>query len=149
MKTYESTIKNFSLKKEKTDFPKVKITTSGTAADFLRQFYGDDMEIFESFFLLLLNRQNITEGYVKISQGGTAGTVVDIKLIAKYAIESLANAVILCHNHPSGTLSPSNADKEITHKIVKGLKLLDIQVLDHVILTSEGFYSFADEGLLY
>lgn len=102
-------------------------------------------------FLLLLNNSNNTLGYVKISQGGITGTVVDIRIIAKYAIESLATAVILCHNHPSGNLKPSEADKILTTKVYKGLELLDIKVLDHIILVpdSEEYFSFADEGLMY
>lgn len=138
--------KLYELKKIQTDFPKVKIRSSKNSADFIRQFYSDDIEIYESFFLLLLNRANDTIGYAKISQGGTCGTVVDIKIIAKYAVDSLANSVILAHNHPSGTLSPSSQDIDITEKIKKGLSLLDIKVLDHIILTSSSYYSFADEG---
>jgi DNA repair protein RadC len=77
-----------------------------------------------------------------------AGTVVDIKLIAKYAIDCLASGVILAHNHPSGNLKPSNEDLAITKRIKEGLKTLDIQVLDHIILTSDGYLSFGDEGIL-
>lgn len=138
--------KLYELKKIQTDFPKVKIRSSKNSADFIRQFYSDDIEIYESFFILLLNRANDTIGYAKISQGGTCGTVVDVKIIAKYAVESLANSVILAHNHPSGTLSPSSQDIDITEKIKMGLSLLDIQVLDHIILTSSSYYSFLDEG---
>ena len=140
--------KLFELKKIQTEFPNVKITSSKDGYDFIKQFYGDDIEIFESFFILLLNRANKTIGYAKISQGGITGTVVDIKLVAKYAVESLAQSVILAHNHPSGTLAPSEADISITNKIISGLKLLEVNVLDHVILTNESYYSFADNGLL-
>ena len=110
------TIKLFELKKIQTEFPSVKITTPDQAADFIRQFYFDDIEIFESFFILLLNQGNKTIGYAKISQGGIAGTVVDVRIIAKYAVESLAVSVILAHNHPSGNLKPSEADLTITKK---------------------------------
>lgn len=138
--------KLYELKKNKTEFKNIKITKSQDSANFIRQFYSDDIGIFESFFLLMLNRSNTTIGYAKISQGGTAGTVVDIKILAKYAVDSLANSVILAHNHPSGTLSPSAQDIEITNKIKQGLSLLEIQVLDHIILTEDNYYSFADEG---
>lgn len=138
--------KLYELKKNKTEFKNIKITNSQNSADFIRQFYSDDIGIFESFFILMLNRSNTTIGYAKISQGGTAGTVVDIKIVAKYAVDSLANSVILAHNHPSGTLTPSAQDLEITSKIKQGLSLLEIQVLDHIILTEENYYSFADEG---
>jgi DNA repair protein RadC len=135
-------IKLFELKKIQTEFPSVKITSPDEAADFIRQFYFDDIEIFESFFILLLNQANKTIGYAKISQGGIAGTVVDIRIIAKYAIESLASSVILAHNHPSGNLKPSQSDLDITQKIKAGLKILDIKVFDHLILTADSFYSF-------
>jgi DNA repair protein RadC len=135
-------IKLFELKKIQTEFPSVKITSPDEAADFIRKFYFDDIEIFESFFILLLNQANKTIGYAKISQGGIAGTVVDVRIIAKYAIESLAVSVILAHNHPSGNLKPSQSDIEITQKIKAGLKILDIKVFDHLILTADSFYSF-------
>ena len=136
------TIKLFELKKIQTELPAVKITTPEEAATFIRQFYFDDIEIFESFFILLLNQANKTIGYSKISQGGIAGTVVDIRIIAKYAIESLATSVILAHNHPSGNLNPSSSDIKITEKIEAGLKILDIKVYDHIILSADSFYSF-------
>lgn len=149
MKTYNSNLPQLSLSKKATDFNKVKITRSKDSEQYLRNFFFDDLEIYESFFLLLLNRQNNTIGYVKISQGGTCGTVVDVKLIAKYAIESLANSVILCHNHPGGTLNPSEEDKRITNKVKDVLKMFDCNVIDHIILTADSYYSFADEGLIF
>jgi DNA repair protein RadC len=142
------TINLYELKKIQTNFPKEKITSADVAADFIKQFYGDDIEIFESAFILLLNRQNQTIGYAKISQGGIAGTVIDVRLVAKYAVESLASGVILAHNHPSGNLNPSEADKRITQQVKKGLEVLDISLMDHLILTTEGFYSFANSGIL-
>ena len=148
MKTYKTNINLYTLRKIQTEFPKVKVDSSATAAKFIKQFYSDDIEIFESFFVLLLNSANITTGYAKISQGGIAGTMVDTRLIAKYAVDALAPSVILAHNHPSGNTKASHADREITKKIIAGLGLLDIKVLDHLILTEESFLSFADEGLL-
>lgn len=141
-------VKLYELKKIQTNFPKEKITSSKKSFEFISQFYGDDIEIFESFFILLLNNSNNTIGYAKISQGGITGTVVDVRLVAKYAVESLAVGVILAHNHPSGKLEASEADKETTKKIKNALRTLDIQVLDHIILTTNGYYSFADEGIL-
>lgn len=138
----------FKLKVEKTYFKKVKITQSSDAYNVIKQFYNDDIEIYESFFLLLLNRANNTIGYVKISQGGTIGTVVDVKLIAKYAVDSLSCAVILAHNHPSGNKQPSQNDRNMTKKVKEALKLFEIQVLDHIILTSESYFSFGDEGII-
>jgi DNA repair protein RadC len=142
------TVKYLELKKNQTNFPKTKINSSELAADFIRGFYSDDIGIFESFFILLLDRANNTTGYAKISQGGVAGTIIDVKIIAKYAVDFLSSNVILAHNHPSGQLFPSDQDLTMTKKVKQALELLDVQVLDHIILTEEGYYSFSDEGTL-
>ena len=133
-----------SIKKTKTDFPKVKITTSKDAEQFIRQFYSDDIGIYESFFILLLNRGGYTTAFAKISQGGPAGTVVDVKIIAKYIADTLAHGIILAHNHPSGNTTPSPQDKQITERIKEVAKIFETEVLDHIILTEESYYSFAD-----
>ena len=145
-KTYKSKISEYSLKYTKSKIQKTKVTTSESASNVIRKFYFDDINIYESFFILLLNRQNVTTGFAKISQGGTAGTVVDIKIIAKYAIESLSSSVIICHNHPAGNKQPSDADINITKKIKDVLLLLDIKLIDHIIITENDFYSFADNS---
>jgi DNA repair protein RadC len=138
-------IKLFELKKLQTNFPALEIKSSKDSCDFIRNFYSDDIEIFESVFILLLNTVNKTIGYAKISQGGISGTVVDPKIVAKYAVESLSSKIILAHNHPSGSLTPSSADISITERIKNGLAILDIKLIDHIILTKEGYYSFADD----
>lgn len=148
METYKSNIDEYKLTKVAANFKRAQITASKDAATFARQFYFEDIEIYESSFLVLLNQVNNTIGYVKISQGGIVGTVVDVALIAKYAVESLARSVILVHNHPSGTLQPSAADINITEKTRAALDLFSIKVLDHIILTADGYYSFGDEGLI-
>lgn len=127
-----------------------KITTSGDVNKFARQFYSDDIGIYESFFIIITNRASVPIAWMKISQGGISGTVVDVKLIARYAIEHLGSSVILVHNHPSGNLIPSNADINITKKVKNGLETLDIGLLDHIILSPEDdkYFSFADEGIL-
>jgi DNA repair protein RadC len=147
MKKYK-TIRRIKLISESTDIPNVKITTSKDAYEYMKHFYFEDVTIFESAFILLLNRSNITTSYVKISQGGTIGTVIDGKLIVKYAIDDLAQGVILVHNHPSGNLSPSTEDINITKKVKESLAILDIKLLDHIIFTTMGYTSMADEGLL-
>lgn len=106
------------------------------------------MDLKEYFFILLLNRGNKVIGYHKLSEGGMSGTVADIRLAFATALKCAANAIILCHNHPSGTLDHSAQDRMLTDKFVEAGKLLELTVLDHVILTSEGFYSFADAGLI-
>jgi DNA repair protein RadC len=147
MNTYKSHINQFQISKLTSDIPKAKIHDSRSAADYIRQFYSDDIEIFESVFILLLNRANNTIGYAKISQGGVSGTVVDPKIVAYYAINSLASGVILAHNHPSGELKPSRSDHDLTKKIKDGLRLLDVTLLDHLILTADKHFSFVDEGV--
>ena len=143
-----NTIEKVTLRKEPTDYLRVKITSSDDAADYIRQFYGEDLEIYESFFLLLLNRQNQTIGYAKISQGGVIGTVVDTKIVLKYIVDTLASGFILCHNHPSGNLNPSKEDISITEKIKTAASYVDSKIFDHIILTANGHYSFTDNGLI-
>lgn len=102
----------------------------------------------EQFWVVLLNRANVVIKKVSISQGGVSGTIADPKLIFKTAIENLASAIILIHNHPSGNLKPSEADVALTRKIKSAGSLLEVPVLDHIIFTNNGYYSFADEGNL-
>ena len=135
-------------KKITSELEKIKVTQSSEVYDFIKKFWHDDLLIYESFFILILNQANETIAYAKISQGGVAGTVVDVKIIAKYAIDCLSPAIILAHNHPSGNPKPSTADINITKKIKDGLKLLDIAVLDHIILFENGYTSLADEDYM-
>ncbi len=102
----------------------------------------------EQFWILLLNRANKVLSAKKVSQGGMTGTVADPKLIFKTAIENDACYIILCHNHPSGNLKPSQADLDLTKKLKEAGKLLEIPVLDHIIVAAGKYYSFADEGIL-
>lgn len=149
MKEYKTLLKEIRLVAEPTAIPNGKIGSSQDANDYIRKFFSDDIGIFESMFILLLNRANNTIGYAKISQGGVAGTVVDPKIIAKYAVEALASGVIICHNHPSGNLNPSLSDDDLTNRIKGGMKFLDIPLLDHLIINDTGdYYSYADEGRL-
>lgn len=143
-------IKNYNLvvKESDSEFERVKITSSRVAYDVIKNFYHEDIEIYEPFFILILNRANQTIGYAKISQGGICSTVVDVKIVAKYCIDTLASAVILAHNHPTGNLNPSIQDKDITNKLKKALAYIDTEVVDHLILTKNGYYSFADEGII-
>lgn len=126
------------------DFP--ACDSSDLAARFARQFYGEDMTVYESFFVILISGGGKVSGWAKISQGGTACTVVDAKMVAKFAIDALAQGVICVHNHPSGNRQPSIEDIRQTKKIREGLRLFDIRLLDHIILTETGHYSMADKG---
>lgn len=108
-----------------------------------------DIDYRESMAVLLLSRSNKILGLSFVSHGGVSGTVCDAKLIFQTALKSNASAIILIHNHPSGELFPSDADRKLTQKVIRGAEYLDIKVLDHQIITSEGYYSFADDGLMY
>ncbi len=124
------------------------IKNSFQAVEILRDCWEADMDICERFYVLLLNRANHVLGIKLVSMGGTSSCTVDPKIIFSSALISLASAVILAHNHPSGNTNPSENDKAITSKIVEGGKLLDIAVLDHIIITPDGFRSFSDQGLM-
>ena len=106
------------------------------------------MDLQETFNVMLLNRANEVLGIYRLSKGSVSGTLVDPKLVFSVALKGLASVIILAHNHPSGTLKPSSADIELTRKLVEGGKLLDIQIVDHIIVTRHGYYSFADEGMI-
>lgn len=123
-----------------------KITSSKDAYEQIRSYLMDLPH--EEFWILLLTRSNEVIRLVQISQGGISGTVADPKIIFKSALEHLASSMILVHNHPSGNLKPSEADKELTRRLVTSGKLLDIPILDHLIISELGYLSFADEGLL-
>ena len=125
---------------------KQKITGSNDVYEFFYPLLTDLPH--EEFWVLLLNRSNCIIDKYKISQGGIAGTVIDVRLILKSAINKLASSIILCHNHPSGNLSPSEADIKITKKLNEASQLVDIKVLDHIIIGGNSYYSFLDEGML-
>lgn len=148
MKINEYTLKRVAAVPKGSDIERKSITHSIHAAEFARQFYYEDMGIYESVFIILLNRANQTIGWAKISQGGIDSSVMDIRIIAKYALDTLAAGVILVHNHPSGNATPSMTDRKQTEKVKDALRLLDVQLLDHIILTEDKHYSFCDERLL-
>jgi len=132
---------------------RLKVTCSNDARNiFIDAFDENTFEHHEEFYILLLNRNSKVLGIKKISSGGVAGTVIDIKFIFQAAILANAESVILCHNHPSGNPQPSEQDKKITDKVKNAGLMLDIKVLDHIILTEHSkdsqYFSFADEGLI-
>lgn len=124
---------------------KDKITSSNDAYQIMAPILTDINH--EEFWVLFLNRSNIVLKKERISIGGISGTVVDSRIIFKKSLDLLASSIILIHNHPSGNLNPSKADISVTNRLKEGGKLLDISVLDHLILTETGYYSFADEGI--
>jgi len=135
--------------KRNPDVMSVKITTSNDCANFLRNiFNADTIEWSEEFIVVFLNQANQTIGYAKLSVGGLTSVVVDVRSVMTYAINSRCTALILAHNHPSGNLIPSQADKLICEKVKQACKIFDITVLDNLILTKDSHYSFCDNGIL-
>jgi DNA repair protein RadC len=122
------------------------VTSSKDVALFLQSKFKDHRH--EVFAVMFLNRTNKINNFQVISEGGITGTVADPRIILKKALEEDAVSMILCHNHPSGSLKPSKADEELTLKIKEAAKYFDIKVTDHIIVSEIGYYSFADEGML-
>ncbi len=133
-------------KKETAAKPKEKINSSKDVYHIILPRFEDLPH--EEFWIILLNKSNTVISINPISKGGVAGTVVDIRIILKTAIDSLASGIILCHNHPSGNIQPSEQDIKLTRKLKESAMMMDIQILDHLIITNTQYLSFADEGLL-
>ena len=125
---------------------KAIITSSADVATYLQTLLKDHRR--EVFAVLFLNRANKINHFEIISEGGMTGTVADPRIILKKALEEDAVSLILCHNHPSGSLKPSRADEELTRKIKEAARYFDISILDHLIVSEDGYFSFADEGIL-
>ncbi len=123
-----------------------KITTSSDVFTKMYPLFADLQH--EEFWVLYLKRNNTIISYENVSVGGVSSTHIDVRIIAKRAIELLASAIILCHNHPSGNIKPSEADIHITKKMQQTTDCFDCAVLDHIIIAGKSYYSFADEGLL-
>ena len=122
------------------------ITSSKAVFNIMQPLIGELQH--EEFWIVYLNNSNKVIYKDQLSKGGLTGTLVDVRLVFKKGIELNATSIILCHNHPSGKLQPSSADKQITSKLVKAGETLDIKVLDHLIVTENAYFSFADENLL-
>lgn len=123
-----------------------QIKCSKDVADIFQPILSDLLH--EEFWVLFLNRSNRVIDRMKLSQGGISGTVTDVRIIMKKAVEYLASGIIVCHNHPSGNLNPSESDTKITRKVKEAGNFLDIQLLDHIIISEKDYYSFADNGLI-
>jgi DNA repair protein RadC len=133
-------------RKDKATDKKLRIVSSQIVYDHMRQYLQDLSH--EEFYAILLNRANEEIRTVQISSGGLSGTVADGKMIFKAAIENSAHGLILVHNHPSGQLFPSDSDKSLTHKMVQFGSFIDLPILDHLIFADNGYFSFADQGIL-
>lgn len=126
-----------------------KISSSKQAYNLLMQQWDlGKIEFLEQSKMILLNRQNRVLGLVEISTGGVSGTILDPKIIFSIALKANTSAIILCHNHPSGNIQPSQSDIKLTNQLKEGGKLLEILVWDHLIITNENYYSFADDGMM-
>lgn len=123
-------------------------TSSRNISDFIRPHFDDIVMVQERFMMMALSQSNCIKGVALISQGGINATVVDIRIIMKYALSLIAPCIVLVHNHPGGMLKPSDADLHMTTRVKEGCKIFDIKLLDHIILTPNDYYSFADQGIL-
>ncbi|MBF4465755.1 DNA repair protein RadC [Flavobacterium sp. LC2016-12] len=123
----------------------IKITSSKRVFEIMQPIIGELPH--EEFWVLFLNNSNKVISKSQLSKGGISGTIVDVRLVFKLALENGATGLILCHNHPSGNLQPSDADRQITKKIKQAGDSLDVKVLDHLIITETKYYSFVDEGI--
>jgi DNA repair protein RadC len=152
MKQQQSTIAEVQLiyKSKVKASDRKKITCSRDAYKiFMENWNPDIIEFVEEFKILLMNRSNSVLGILEISKGGISGTVTDVRIVFQAAIKGNASGIICAHNHPSGNLNPSESDTRLTQKLKEAGNLMDIQLLDHLILTTEdNYYSFADNGLL-
>ena len=135
-----------SVRRNMSYYKKSTINQSSDIAAYLQAEFGHKQ--LESFVVVYLNRANKIIQQETISEGGITGTVADPRIILKKALDHHAVSIILCHNHPSGNLKPSKADELLTNKIKNAAAFLDIQVMDHIIVSEEGYYSFADEGMM-
>lgn len=134
-----------------TEIKAERLINSNTVNSLIRKIYEEDnadINVCEYFYAMFLNNNNNIVGYAKIAQGGIDSANVDVRILAKYAIETLSAAVIVAHNHPSGSTKVSSPDKRITQTIKEALKMFNISLLDHIILTDTEYISMVDEGLI-
>jgi DNA repair protein RadC len=126
-----------------------QVTTSMEAYNiFMAHWSMERIEMIEEFKIILLNTKNRVLGIVDISKGGIGATYVDPRIVFVSALKARASAMVLCHNHPSGEFKPSEADKDLTRRLIQGGKVLDIQIFDHLVVGKHGYYSFGDDGIL-
>jgi len=149
MKIFKSKLREVTaVYKTVDDINNVKISQSRDVNDYIRKVYPVPIDIREAMVVLLLNNSNRTLGFSIASIGGLTGTLVDVRLVLRDALLTQSTGLILIHNHPSGTIKPSQSDINLTNKVKKAAEFMDIKVLDHLILTEDSYFSFADEGKL-
>lgn len=146
-KAYKYKIK---CEKDKSFALSIKVKASNDVEKFVKEnLYNDDLNIYESMYMLMLDNQMNIKGYSQIAQGGITNVMIDERIIYKYAVDVLCTGVILVHNHPSGSIEFSEQDKQLTEKVKRGLNLLNIKLLDHIVVTEESYISANDKGLIY
>ena len=150
MKEYKTNLCEYKLicKEVETPYKRIKITDPKDVADYVRPFISETLMAFETFMIIGLNKANNTIGWGIVSQGGLSNVLVDMRILMKMALDMCCNSIILCHNHPAGTLQPSAEDRMLTKRVVSACELVDLRLLDHVIITREDYYSFANHGEL-
>jgi len=149
MKTFKSKLREVSaVYKKNHSVQNIKVSGSKDVNAFIRTIYPVEINIREAMLVVFLNNSNNTVGYSLASIGGITGTMVDVRLVLRDALLTQCTSIIMVHNHPSGTVKPSQADIAITDKVKKAGALMDIKLLDHLIITENQYYSFADEGRL-
>lgn len=142
-------IREIQLSYKRTGLDYGKVTSSQKAVEVFRNWFTDEMvDFYEEFYIMILDRANNVLGVKKISSGGLDACLVDVRIVFCTALLAKGSAIILAHNHPTGALKASQPDLKITERLKKGGQILDISILDHVIITSDSYMSFADEGLL-
>lgn len=145
---YNYTEVTFSLRNQLRPEEREVLRTSGKVYDFTRKLFGMDIETKEQFFLICLNNSMQVIAVYQVSTGGITSCIVDLRMLFFVALNCQATQIIITHNHPSGNLNPSDADKKLTTKIKDACAFLDINFVDHLIVTDYGYYSFADEGAI-
>lgn len=150
MKTYKSFVPKIKLVTEKTDvyLPKVKISHSKEVYEYIKDLWPVDINYREAMAAVYLNRANNTVGFSILGIGGVSGVIADGKILFQEILSCNASACVVIHNHPSGNLVPSETDKRLTKKWQQFAKLIDIEILDHLIIAENGYVSMADEGLM-
>ena len=148
IKTYKDFVGELTATYRRTEKPTIKVTSSLSAADFMRPYFDTCMDDHEEFKVLHLNRNNLVVNVDHVSSGSDTGTMVPIKDIVRNALLIKTHGILLFHNHPSSNTKPSDQDIEVTKKIKTAAAYFDIALLDHIILTRESYYSFANENIL-
>ena len=148
MSIFRDFVGELTVNYRRTKTPKTIIKSPGNANEFIRPYFDEFMDDHEEFKIIHLSKANVVVNIDHLSKGGDAGTMVPISNAVRNALYIKTSAVIMVHNHPSGNLKPSEADKDITKKLQDAFKTVEIQLLDSMILTREGYFSFADTGLI-